>query len=84
MVKQAIEWAEKDAGRQFRGKNIVIVGDSLRDIECGRLFGAMTIAVTTGYHSDIVLRDAKPDFLFADLADTEKVLNAIFGDALAI
>jgi phosphoglycolate phosphatase len=84
MVKQAIEWAEKDTGRQFRGKNIVILGDSLRDIECGRQFGAMTIAVATGYHSDIVLRDAKPGFLFADLADTEKVLSAIFGSALAI
>lgn len=84
MVKQAIEWAEKDAGRQFRGKDVIIAGDSLRDIECGRQFGALTIAVATGYHSDIVLRDAKPDFLFADLADTEKVLSAIFGNALAI
>jgi phosphoglycolate phosphatase-like HAD superfamily hydrolase len=84
MVKQAIDWAEKDAGRRFCGKDIIIVGDSLRDIECGRQFDAKTIAVATGYHTDVVLRGAKPDFLFAGLADTQKVLSAIFGNALAI
>lgn len=84
MLMQAIKWAERHVGRKFNGKEIVIIGDSLRDIECGKQFNVMTIAVVTGYHSAAALSDAQPDFLISDLADTEKVLKAILGTAPAI
>jgi len=84
MVRQAIEWAERETGRKFRGKDIVITGDSLRDIECGKQFKAVTIAVATGSHTAAVLQSAGPDFLFTDLADTEKVLRAVLGQKRAI
>lgn len=84
MVRAAIQWAEGNAGKKFRGKDIVVIGDSLRDIECGKQFDAVTIAVTTGYHSAAVLRAAEPDFLFPDLADTEKVMKAVLGRAQTI
>ena len=84
MVRQAIKWAERETGRKFQGKDIVITGDSLRDIECGKQFKAVTIAVATGSHTAAVLRAAQPDFLFTDLADTEKVLRAVLGQKRAI
>ena len=49
MVRQAINRAEKLTGRRFAGRDIVIIGDSVRDIECGRHFHALTIAVATGF-----------------------------------
>jgi len=77
MVRLAIDRAEKSTGCQFRDKNVVIIGDSLRDIECGKLFNALTIAVATGFHSKEELLKAGPDYLFDSLKDYRRVLNAI-------
>ncbi|MBI2850933.1 MAG: HAD family hydrolase [Chloroflexi bacterium] len=79
MVRLALEKAGKLAGREFKNKDIVIIGDSLRDIECGKLFSALIIAVATGFHSQAQLSAAGPDYLFADLKDYRKVIRAIEG-----
>jgi len=80
MVRQAIEKAGETVGREFRGKDIVVIGDSVRDIECGRAFGARTIAVATGIHAKEQLAAAGADFLFPDLKDYRRVLKAIASD----
>jgi phosphoglycolate phosphatase-like HAD superfamily hydrolase len=77
MVRLAIEKAEKLTGQEFKDKNIVIIGDSIRDIECGKRFNALTIAVTTGFHSEERLSKAGPNYLLKDLSDYRKVLKAI-------
>ena len=51
MIKLAVKKAEKITGNKFQNQDIVIVGDSLRDVECGKQFGALTIAITTGFHT---------------------------------
>jgi phosphoglycolate phosphatase len=77
MVRLAVEKAEKLTGYKFRGKSVVIIGDSIRDIECGKLFHALTIAVATGFHSRVQLSAAGADYLFDNLKDYKKVLKAI-------
>jgi phosphoglycolate phosphatase-like HAD superfamily hydrolase len=77
MVRLAVEKAEKLTGREFRGKDVVIIGDSTRDIECGKPFKALTIAVATGFHSQVQLSATGPDYLFANLKDYRKVLRAV-------
>jgi len=77
MVRLAISEAEKSTSWQFRHKNIVIIGDSVRDIECGKLFSALTVAVATGFHSKGELLKAGPDYLFDNLKDYREVLKAI-------
>jgi phosphoglycolate phosphatase len=77
MVKLAMDKTEKSTGREFRDKNIVIIGDSVRDVECGKLFSALTIAVSTGFHSKEELLKVGPDYLFDNLKDYRKVLKAI-------
>jgi len=77
MVKLAISKAEKSTGRKFAGKNTVIIGDSVRDIECGKLFSASTIAVATGFHSKEELRNAGADYILDNLKDYRKVLKVI-------
>ncbi|MDP2931779.1 MAG: HAD hydrolase-like protein [Chloroflexota bacterium] len=54
-----------------------MIGDSVRDIECGRQFNALTIAVATGIYSADQLAKAHPDYLFKSLKDYKKVLRAI-------
>jgi phosphoglycolate phosphatase-like HAD superfamily hydrolase len=77
MVRLAIKEAEKITGKKFRNKDIVVIGDSVRDIECGKQFNALTIAVATGFHSKEELSELKPDHVFDSLKDYKKVLKAI-------
>jgi phosphoglycolate phosphatase len=77
MVRQAIAVARQIAGRELEGKDIVIIGDSIRDIEAGRSFGARTIAVATGIHTRDELKAAGPYCLFDSLEDWRAVMRAI-------
>lgn len=77
MARKAIEKAEKLANRKFQGKDVVIIGDSIRDVECGKELGTLTIAVATGPYSKEKIARYKPDYIFENLKDYKKVLEAI-------
>jgi len=77
MVRLAVEKAESITGKKFRGKEVVIIGDSLRDVESVKQLNAKIIAVATGFHSEEELSARKPDYLFRDLRRYRKVLQAI-------
>ncbi len=80
LVEIALMEAKKKFNEGYKGKQIVIIGDSKRDIDSGKPFGAKTIAVLTGVESAEEIKPTKPDYVFKDLTDTEKVLEAIFND----
>jgi phosphoglycolate phosphatase len=77
MARLAIKKAEQLTGARFKGNDVVIVGDSVRDVECGKQINALTIAVATGFHSKEELLSKKPDYLFKNLENYWKVLNII-------
>jgi phosphoglycolate phosphatase len=77
MVRLAVDRAKQSARQDFRNKDIVIIGDSVRDIECGRAFGAVVVAVATGAHSQEELLKAGADYVFDNLKDCRKVLTII-------
>jgi len=54
-------------GEALRGEQILVVGDTPRDIECGRAIGAKVLAVATGGASSEYLRAHKPDWVVEDL-----------------
>lgn len=62
-------------GHAYAGRNIIIVGDSMRDILCGREVGAYSVAVCTGLTARASLSRHKPDLLLDDLTDTELFLR---------
>jgi phosphoglycolate phosphatase-like HAD superfamily hydrolase len=61
-------------GEEFALENIFVIGDTPRDIECGKAIGARTVAIATGNYSRADLEAHHPDFLFEDLSDTEQVI----------
>jgi len=77
MVRQAIVKAKELANREFTGKDVVIIGDSVRDVACGQPFGARTIAVATGFHPPEKLKAAGADHVFKGLQNYDEVLRAI-------
>jgi phosphoglycolate phosphatase len=62
------------------GSSLVVIGDTPADLECGRAIGARAIGVATGRYSVEELRRFGPAAVFADLADTDAVLDAILRD----
>ena len=58
---------------------IIVIGDTLHDIACGRSIGARCVAVSTGQTPPEVLRDARPDVIVPTLANREPIL-ALFGN----
>lgn len=76
----AVQRAHVRVGYQFRGKHIVIVGDTPLDIECGREIGAKSVAVATGPYSEDELARYQPDVLLPNLADVERAESAILRD----
>jgi phosphoglycolate phosphatase-like HAD superfamily hydrolase len=75
----AVERAFARTGRRFSGKSVVVVGDSIHDVACGRPLGVRAVAVATGFTSLDRLEAERPDELLPDFADTERALEAILG-----
>ncbi len=73
----AVARAEALVGHKFRGKDIVIIGDTPLDIACGESLGVRTIGVATGRYSVEDLRSAGADAVFPTLGDTDAVVAAI-------
>jgi phosphoglycolate phosphatase-like HAD superfamily hydrolase len=63
----------------FRDRDVVVVGDSLRDVAAAHVNGARMIAVGTGRTSLDALTEAGADITLATLADTDAVVTAIVG-----
>jgi phosphoglycolate phosphatase-like HAD superfamily hydrolase len=70
--------AERVMGRIPRGEEVVILGDTPADVECGRGIGARAIAVATGPYDVEALRDAGAYAVFEDFSDPARVIQAIF------
>ncbi|HET9794248.1 MAG TPA: HAD hydrolase-like protein [Thermoanaerobaculia bacterium] len=75
----AIARARALTGRDFLGKRVVVVGDSIHDVACGRAIGVKSVAVASGLTPADRLARENPDHLFADFADVPAVAEAILG-----
>jgi phosphoglycolate phosphatase len=64
-------------GIEFSPHQICVIGDTPRDIECGKAIGARTAAIATGNYPLAALQKCEPDILFADLSNTETVTAAL-------
>jgi phosphoglycolate phosphatase len=62
---------------QLDEADIVVVGDTPRDIACARAGGARAIAVATGFYKREQLEAHQPDGVLDDLSDTHAVVAAL-------
>jgi len=73
----AVARAEDLTGRRFTGKEIVVIGDTPADIECGAALGVKAVAVATGRHGVAELTAHAPDHVFGDFSDWRAAYEAI-------
>ena len=70
---------EQQLGQAVPADDIVVVGDTPRDIACARAGGVRAVAVATGHFTAQQLAAHAPDALLDDLQDTDAVLAALLG-----
>ncbi len=73
----ALKRAAAHWGRPFHGIDAVVIGDTPRDVECGRAIGAATVAVATGRFSMAALRATGADRVLTGLEDTRAVIDVL-------
>ena len=79
----ALRRARERTGIEFQPRQVVIIGDTPRDIECARAHGAMSVGVATGPYTREELQTAGALHVVDDLADTGRVARLLLdGTAL--
>lgn len=73
----AVQRAQEHTGREFRGKDVVIIGDTPSDVRCGQALGVFAMGVCTGRHSREQLLAEGADVVLEDLGDTARVLDIL-------
>jgi len=66
-------------GRRFDGKAVVVVGDSVHDVRCGRSLDVRSVAVASGRTPRATLEAEAPDAVLDDFADLDAALAAVLG-----
>jgi phosphoglycolate phosphatase len=71
--------ARRRAEAEFQTEfdELFIIGDTPRDVACGKAANATVLAVATGRYSKEKLAAHRPDYLFDDLSETQAVLAAL-------
>lgn len=75
----AVERARDTWGVSFQAADVYVIGDTPRDVSCGRYHGACTVGVATGRFVADALTEAGADHVLADFRDTERVVEILAG-----
>src|SRR5262249_51871990 len=71
----AMARASDHYGYPFTPGDVIVVGDTLADIDCARALGAMAVVVGTGFEANEDLIAAKPDYFLNDLTEFGRVFS---------
>ncbi len=77
ILTAAIERGGKILGATFSPSQIFVIGDTPQDILAAKKIGAHSIAVATGRLKEKELASHAPAYLFPDLKNTHKFLQAV-------
>lgn len=75
LIPIAVKRANRLTGKNYTNEDVVIIGDTVRDIECARLKGARVAAVCTGGSKREDLAAMNPDLLMESLEEGEKLME---------
>jgi phosphoglycolate phosphatase len=77
LVPVALKRASAHFGREFLPGDAVVIGDTEKDIDCGRFVGARTVGVATGPVTSEQLAHAGADTVLADFSNTNQVVSLL-------
>jgi len=76
----ALDRARTRLGRSFEAREVVVIGDTPRDVACGRAHGTRTVAVATGSYGVEALAASGADHVIENLSETEQVLRLFLSE----
>ncbi|MGZ4032722.1 MAG: HAD family hydrolase [Tumebacillaceae bacterium] len=79
MLQAGVENCKRYFGVDFAPDDVIVIGDTVKDIVAARKIGAKVIAVSTGGHSYEMLEAAQPDLLVKTLEE-QAFVDYLFGD----
>ncbi len=65
----ALEEAKRIYNSDFSPEDMIIIGDTPKDIACAHHFGAVSLAVATGYYTTAELAEYRPKILMKNLSE---------------
>lgn len=77
LPRVALERARGRFGVDFPPDEVIVVGDTPRDVACGRAHRLRTVAVATGRFRADELHAAGADLVLPDFADTDRVVEVL-------
>jgi phosphoglycolate phosphatase-like HAD superfamily hydrolase len=77
VARVALERVARGLDKRIPPGQVMVIGDSELDVECGRSNGFRTLAVATGWTSPEILAVSGPDHLVEDLGCTEEILKLL-------
>lgn len=75
----ALERALQTWGVRFPSRDVLVIGDTPRDVECGLAHGVVTVGVATGRYTRDALGDAGADHVVTDFSDTDALVELLLG-----
>jgi phosphoglycolate phosphatase-like HAD superfamily hydrolase len=79
VLRTGVRRGEAIFGKAISPRDVIVIGDNIRDVQAGQAIGATTVAVASGPMTYEELKATRPDHIFHDLSDTKAVLNALLG-----
>ena len=73
----AMERAARNWGVAFDPQAVVVIGDTPRDVACGKYGGTRTVAVATGRFDETALADTGADHVLPDMTDLEGTVEVL-------
>jgi phosphoglycolate phosphatase-like HAD superfamily hydrolase len=77
LVRLAVERYHRSHDDGLASRDVVVIGDTPRDVRCARDNGCVAFAVATGHHSIDELRAAGADVVVDDLSDPTPLTELI-------
>lgn len=75
LVPVAMHRAAALRGDAFRPEDVLIIGDTLRDVDCAQAAGIPCLAVATGFTKAEHLAEAGADWVFNDLEEASREMD---------
>jgi phosphoglycolate phosphatase len=77
LLPMAVARLRRESAVKVDYRDCVVIGDTPRDIDCSKPYGALAVGVATGPYSVAALSEAGADVVFTDLSDTARLISLI-------
>lgn len=77
VLRAGVRRAEQRAGKPILSQDVIVIGDTILDVQAGKAIGAVTVAVACGHGDLDALRASGADIYLEDFKDSRGLLKAL-------